>query len=485
MSSGHHETEGGFDENLSTSGNDGHDLPEVGEVDGHGGVGREVVADTQQESDIEQDSDAEPFSETGQPLDPPRGESTFLEAVRDRRERRRRTAVIVLVSSLALLMFFGMTSGKTSIENSIRKDASRTLKDSYPGVIVAVDGTNVKLSGSVSRPEEIDEAKALVGNLKLVSSVDAQGLTVRASNGSGLLPMHAVYNEGALTLGGMSPGKTAEGTLLAAAKKGLGDSKVVNQLTESSALTKNADPAAYESLGRAFANFPRLNVRTADLTVSETGLTVTGVLADAASRDQLIAMLKAAVLPLPVKDNFTVETTGGGVTSLGSTIPGATAPSTTGGGRATTTLGTGSTTPGSTTAASGGPLAAADPTTVASTQTELNDLLTNNRIEFATDSDLLTSSAKAVIKRVADLVGPIGVNLEVGGHTDSRGKAERNQALSQRRAEAVRAELITLGIAEKRVNAVGYGSSKLIAPDNTPRGNPKNRRIEILLTPLS
>jgi outer membrane protein OmpA-like peptidoglycan-associated protein len=72
------------------------------------------------------------------------------------------------------------------------------------------------------------------------------------------------------------------------------------------------------------------------------------------------------------------------------------------------------------------------------------------------------------------------VNIEVAGHTDSRGSDEYNMALSQRRAEAVRNHLIRKGIEADRLTAVGYGESQPVADNATDEGRFKNRRVELI-----
>jgi len=65
----------------------------------------------------------------------------------------------------------------------------------------------------------------------------------------------------------------------------------------------------------------------------------------------------------------------------------------------------------------------------------------------------------------------------VGGHTDAKGSAEYNKQLSQRRADAVKHFLVAKGMDSKRLDAVGYGSEHLLAPDRPE--DPSNRRVEI------
>jgi outer membrane protein OmpA-like peptidoglycan-associated protein len=71
--------------------------------------------------------------------------------------------------------------------------------------------------------------------------------------------------------------------------------------------------------------------------------------------------------------------------------------------------------------------------------------------------------------------------VEIGGHTDSLGPEEYNQMLSQRRAGAVKKYLERLGVDGKRVNAVGYGESRPVAPNDSQEGRRLNRRTEFTI----
>ncbi len=398
------------------------------------------------------------------PVVSPVRQSTFVEAALERRHRRRRSAVIVAIGGFLTLAVLGMTFGKTSIENDIRKSVTKTLANDYRNVKVDVDGNRVSLSGSVATDEDLEEVTELVENTNLVNQVDTKQLVVRASSGIGLLPLRATYNEGSLTLEGTSPGQLATDALLKRARTGLGESKVVDQFTAGTPSDVTADLVAYESLGDAFASFSRLGVRTAAVSVDDRGITLEGRLKDDASRAQLVGLMKRAAGSLAVDDRMTAENSpppGSETAGTPDTVS-ATASTTATGSPASTSV-------------------TATPETVSAAQADLNELLANQRIEFSTDSAVLSNQAKSIIQKVADVVVPLGINVEVGGHTDGRGKPEKNLALSQRRADAVRVELIRLGVPEARVTAVGYGSEKLVARDDATRGNPKNRRIEITL----
>ncbi len=99
---------------------------------------------------------------------------------------------------------------------------------------------------------------------------------------------------------------------------------------------------------------------------------------------------------------------------------------------------------------------------------------------FDFDKSVLKPEGKA---KLDDLVSKTsGINLEVivaVGHTDSVGSDEYNQKLSVRRAEAVKAYLVSKGIEKNRVYTEGKGEKQPVADNKTTEGRAKNRRVEI------
>ncbi len=99
---------------------------------------------------------------------------------------------------------------------------------------------------------------------------------------------------------------------------------------------------------------------------------------------------------------------------------------------------------------------------------------------FDFDKAVLKPEGKAKLDDLASKVG--GINLEVViavGHTDSTGAAKYNQALSVRRAEAVKAYLVSKGIESNRIYTEGKGLTQPVADNATREGRAKNRRVEV------
>ena len=99
---------------------------------------------------------------------------------------------------------------------------------------------------------------------------------------------------------------------------------------------------------------------------------------------------------------------------------------------------------------------------------------------FDFDKSVLKPAGKA---KLDDLVGKVkGINLEViiaVGHTDSVGTDAYNQKLSVRRAESVKAYLVSKGIEKNRIYTEGKGEKQPVADNKTKEGRAKNRRVEI------
>jgi outer membrane protein OmpA-like peptidoglycan-associated protein len=102
-------------------------------------------------------------------------------------------------------------------------------------------------------------------------------------------------------------------------------------------------------------------------------------------------------------------------------------------------------------------------------------------ILFDLDRATLRGESRAVLDEVVKLLqtDPV-LRLEVQGHTDATGSAERNRALSEKRAQAVVDALATMGIEGGRLTAKGYGADVPVADNATEDGRQKNRRVELV-----
>ena len=108
-------------------------------------------------------------------------------------------------------------------------------------------------------------------------------------------------------------------------------------------------------------------------------------------------------------------------------------------------------------------------------------------IKFEYDSDELRTDDAPTTETLASLerflLAHDRVEIEIQGHTDSRGSAKKNEELSLQRANAVRTHLVSRGIASEKIKATGIGPSRPIATNDTAEGRANNRRVELIVTP--
>ena len=101
-------------------------------------------------------------------------------------------------------------------------------------------------------------------------------------------------------------------------------------------------------------------------------------------------------------------------------------------------------------------------------------------IEFETGKAAILPESEGVLSEVVKLLeqNP-ALKLRVEGHTDNVGQKAANQALSEKRAQAVAGWLIAHGVDIGRLSAKGFGDSKPVADNTTDEGRAKNRRVEL------
>lgn len=105
---------------------------------------------------------------------------------------------------------------------------------------------------------------------------------------------------------------------------------------------------------------------------------------------------------------------------------------------------------------------------------------------FDTGKSVLKPGARNTLNKIADQLrmNP-DARIEIEGHTDSVGSEALNQALSEKRAKAVRDYLASRGLPEVRISMTGLGESTPVASNDTPSGRQQNRRVELVIAPAS
>ncbi len=101
------------------------------------------------------------------------------------------------------------------------------------------------------------------------------------------------------------------------------------------------------------------------------------------------------------------------------------------------------------------------------------------KVQFVTGSAALTKVAKTELDKAAKIMNEHpDIKVSVEGHTDNTGRAALNQTLSEKRAAAVKAYIVSKGVSADRLVAKGLGSSKPVATNKTLAGRATNRRVE-------
>ena len=101
---------------------------------------------------------------------------------------------------------------------------------------------------------------------------------------------------------------------------------------------------------------------------------------------------------------------------------------------------------------------------------------------FDFDRADLTERARQIVAQAAEASrSQENTRVEVAGHADRAGTPQYNQALSQRRAEAVAAELVRRGVARTDITVTAFGESRPLVPTADGAREPQNRRVEIMI----
>jgi len=111
-----------------------------------------------------------------------------------------------------------------------------------------------------------------------------------------------------------------------------------------------------------------------------------------------------------------------------------------------------------------------------------SELLSKGSIRFEPARAVIDPDSAGLLDRLIEtaLRCPAAV-IEIAGHTDTDGDDASNQALSEKRAQAVADYLVKAGLPPDRFTAIGYGSTQPVAGNDTDEGKAQNRRIEFLV----
>ena len=128
-------------------------------------------------------------------------------------------------------------------------------------------------------------------------------------------------------------------------------------------------------------------------------------------------------------------------------------------------------------------VAAPAPAAVNTCRDVLNAEAKAGKINFATSSFEILPDSFPTLDKIAKLAKDCGgVAIEVGGHTDSTGKAASNKTLSELRAKSVVRYLTGAGVDAAKLKAAGYGQDRPVADNATDAGKRQNRRIEFIVS---
>ena len=111
-----------------------------------------------------------------------------------------------------------------------------------------------------------------------------------------------------------------------------------------------------------------------------------------------------------------------------------------------------------------------------------SDLLAKGKIRFESSRATIDPDSAGLLDRLIEtaLRCP-SANIEIAGHTDADGEDGFNQALSEKRAQAVTDFLVKAGLPAERFTAMGYGSTQPVAGNDTDEGKAQNRRIDFVV----
>ncbi|WP_157508979.1 channel-forming protein ArfA/OmpATb [Luteipulveratus halotolerans] len=292
---------------------------------------------------------------------------------------------------------------------------AKNIVENVDGVRVA----DVKGGAAAAAPSATDTAPATPSE---TSSAPATSAPAPAA-GAGTF---ALTNQGdSVVVEGVVPDEAAKKTVVDAATKAAGDTKVIDKVT-----VKAGAPAPDAAqLAKGFSSLPAGEGVKLDFDGQK--VTLTGEVADDAAKKAAGDKATGDFPGVTVDNQLTVK----------------------------------------------GGAAAADCGKVDQTVTAL---VKGNNPTFADNSTRLVSASKPTLNKVAAAIKACpDAKVTIAGHTDNTGTPARNKTLSQGRANAVKTYLSGQGVKAANITATGFGQDKPIAPNTTAAGRDANRRVDI------
>jgi len=337
---------------------------------------------------------------------------------------RSAAALIVAAVGLVVLGLVQSIPNRHSMEHDLTGRSLRALRDAgLTGVEVSFVGRDGTVL--VHSPADAGQARSIVQRQEGVRVA-----TVKVVTGPARLPaVHIVVDGGRVVLDGTVPSDDARTALVTAATAVFGSSGVDNRLTVDAAVSD----AGLAGVGDVLAALGK-DARQATVDLRDGRITLTGTVASREAKDAAVRAATRATGSASTVDNQLV-------------------------------------------------VAAPPPTTLPPQEVQAR-LAALPPITFESGSATLTAGGQAVVANAAAILAANpDVRVRIEGHTDSRGAADANQALSQERAQTVLLMLQSLGIAANRMTAVGYGESRPKVPDTSEANMAINRRVDFVVLP--
>lgn len=313
------------------------------------------------------------------------------------------------------------------IEADLATRSREALAEAGIAADVTIDGQIVTLSGGALDAGAAATAGQIVAALPGVSRV-VNALTVEpaaATAAAAAYRFEAVSGADSVTLSGYVQDDTQRASVVGLARRVFAPRRVIDRLALRAAGGEDQEPALKLGIEQL------AHLETGRFTIAEGRATLSGVAPDPTVRDRVQSVFDASRLePL----------------------------------RAATSL----------------RLPPPTPARRDDCQAQFDRVLRNQNVRFATGSATISADSFPLLDALAAAVRACAdVAVEVQGHTDARGDAEANLALSRRRAEAVVDYLVGDGVDGDQLRARGYGETQPRQSNDTRAGRAANRRIEL------